>query len=431
MQLVRLIAGVAIARLLSPELLGIMTIVYVLRYGVELLSDIGVRQSLISNREGDNPDFYNTAWTLQIGRGFALCLLFLIATVPVSKLYDAPILLWILPVVSSCFAIVGFTSTRLFLLARKMKTARLNGFDVVLEIISSIGRVGLAFLSPTIWALVFGSLIQPIARTVGSYFILDGVSHRLYISKAYARQIFHFGKWILVTAVLFFLASNFDRLYLAKVIPFALLGVFGIARNLSGMVTDGIARLCNLVIFPLVAAEVAKPRAQLHIDLAPIRLAFVMICALGLSLFVAFSDFIIAAMYDHRYQAAGWMLPMLITGIWFSVLASLNESILIGVGRPKYTTVASSSKLLLIIIGLPLATTWCGIVGAVAIIAFSDLPRYFAILFGQKRLRLSFLRQDIVATVAFFALIMLWQCARLQFYLGTSFDNIPSVPLRW
>ena len=425
MQVVRLIAGVAIARLLSPELLGIMTIVYVLRFGVELLSDIGIRQSVISNREGDQPDFYNTAWTLQIGRGFGLSLVFLLATVPVSKLYDAPILLWILPVISSYFAIVGFTSTQPFLLARRMQTARLNGFDVALEIISAVGRVGLAFVSPTIWALVFGSLIQPIARTIGSHFLIPGVGHRLYISKDYARQIFHFGKWILVTAVLFFLASNFDRLYLAKVIPFALLGVFGIARNLSGMVTDGIARLCSIVVFPLVAAEAAKPRTQLRADLAPVRLAFVMICAFCLSIFVTLGDFIIAAMYDHRYQAAGWMLPVLVTGLWFSILASLNESILIGVGRPKYTTVASSSKLLLILVGLPLATTWYGISGAVGIIAFGDLPRYCAILFGQRRLQLSFLRQDAIATVAFFALILLWEYVRLHFHLGTSFDNIP------
>jgi O-antigen/teichoic acid export membrane protein len=191
------------------------------------------------------------------------------------------------------------------------------------------------------------------------------------------------------------------------------------------MVTDGIARLCSIVVFPLVAAEAAKPRTQLRADLAPVRLAFVMICAFCLSIFVTLGDFIIAAMYDHRYQAAGWMLPVLVTGLWFSILASLNESILIGVGRPKYTTVASSSKLLLILVGLPLATTWYGISGAVGIIAFGDLPRYCAILFGQRRLQLSFLRQDAIATVAFFALILLWEYVRLHFHLGTSFDNIP------
>ena len=429
MQLVRLLTGVIIARLLSPNLLGIMMIVYVLRYGAELLSDIGIRQSIISNSEGDNPDFYNTAWTLQLIRGFALCVLFLVITVPVSRIYDAPILLLVLPITSSYFAIAGLTSTRLFLLNRKMQTAKLNAFDVLMEVISSIARVIFAIISPTIWALVFGSLVQPIARTIGSYLILPGNRHRLYISKDYAKQILAFGKWIMLTATLFFLASNFDRLYLAKVIPFALLGVFGIARNLSGMVSDGLARLCNIVIFPLVASEATKPRSQLHADLASIRFAFVMICAAGLSLFVVLADFIIAIMYDQRYQAAGWMLPIFVVGLWFSILSSLNEWILIGVGRPQYSTVASSSKLALIVIGLPFATMWYGILGAVIVIAVSDLPRYGPILFGQKRSQLSFLRQDILATAAFFALVIFLEWARYSFGFGTSFDQIPHLAL--
>ena len=426
MQLVRLVSGVIIARLVSPDLLGIMLIVYVLRYGAELLSDIGIRQSIVSNSEGENPDFYNTAWTLQLIRGFALCLLFLAITVPLSKLYNAQILLLVLPITSSYFAIAGLTSMRLFLLVRKMQTAKLNGFDVLMEVISSIARVAFVIISPTIWALVVGSLVQPIARTIGSYFVLPGVKHQLYISRDHAKQIFGFGKWIFLTATLFFLASNFDRLYLAKIIPFALLGVFGIARNLSGMVSDGLSRLCNIVIFPLVASEAAKPRSQLRADLAPVRLAFVMICAVGLSLFVVLADFIIAVMYDQRYQAASWMLPILIVGLWFSILASLNEWILIGVGRPQYSTVASSCKLALILAGLPLATMWYGIVGAVIVVAISDLPRYGPILFGQRRSQLSFLRQDIVATAAFFALVVFWEWGRYSFGLGTSFDQIPA-----
>lgn len=171
------------------------------------------------------------------------------------------------------------------------------------------------------------------------------------------------------------------------------------------------------------------PRRQLRADLTHVRLVFVMACALGLSLFVALADLVIAAMYDQRYQAAGWMLPILIVGLWFSILATLNESILIGIGQPKYTTVASGSKFVLILGGLPLATMWYGIVGAVIIIAISDLPRYGPILFGQRRSELSFLRQDALATAAFFALIIFWEWARFSFGLGTSFDHIPALSL--
>ena len=109
MVLVRLASGIVIARLLTPDLLGIMAIVYVLRYGMELVSDIGIGQSIISNKDADKPEFYNTAWSLQIIRGFLLWVVFLAASIPLSHAYDAPILSSVLPVISLYFVLAGFT----------------------------------------------------------------------------------------------------------------------------------------------------------------------------------------------------------------------------------------------------------------------------------------------------------------------------------
>ena len=85
-QLLRLVTVVAIARLLAPELFGIMAIVNSLRTGVDLLSDVGITQNIIQNKNGDDPDFYNTAWTLQLIRGPVLWLLCSAAAVPLSPL---------------------------------------------------------------------------------------------------------------------------------------------------------------------------------------------------------------------------------------------------------------------------------------------------------------------------------------------------------
>ena len=46
-----------------------MALVNAIRTGVELLSDVGIMQNIISTPGGDNPAFYDTAWTLQVVRG--------------------------------------------------------------------------------------------------------------------------------------------------------------------------------------------------------------------------------------------------------------------------------------------------------------------------------------------------------------------------
>jgi O-antigen/teichoic acid export membrane protein len=306
-----------------------------------------------------------------------------------------------------------------------MQIATLNAFDVLLEAISAAARIGLVFISPTIWALAWSSLVLPLATAIGSYFLALDVRHRFYISKDYAWQIFTFGKWIFVTAVLYFLSSNFDRLYLGAVVPLSLLGIFGIARTLSGLLGDAFSRVCTLIIFPLVASSSQTPREQLRKQLAPIRLGFLLLIALGVSLFVATSDYLIATLYDYRYQAAGWMLPLLTIGLWFSIMCNINEWTLIGLGRPQYTAVANGLKLGWILIALPLGILQYGILGAVIVITFSDLFRYFPILTGQIRLQVSFAVQDLFSTLIMFALIGFWEWLRLALGLGTSFDHVP------
>lgn len=425
MVLVRLASGIVIARLLTPDLLGIMAIVYVLRYGMELVSDIGIGQSVISNKDADKPEFYNTAWSLQIIRGFLLWVVFLAASIPLSHAYDAPILSSVLPVISLYFVLAGFTSMSVFLVVRRMQVSRLNALDVFLETISAAARIGLAYISPTIWALVLGSFVLPIARLIGSYFLVPGLRHKFFISKDYAWQLFAFGKWIFLSAVLFFLSSNFDQLYLGKAIPFALLGIFGIARGYSGMIGDGIGRLCRLVVFPLIASAAESPREQVRQRLAPVRLTLMLLGALGISAFVAFSDFLIAILYDQRYQAAGWMLPLLAIGLWFTTLSTVSEWTLIGIGKPKYSTLSNGLKLAWIVIVLPVVTIRYGFLGAVIAIPFSDLFRYLPILIGQIRSHISFAAQDLLLTIVFFAMIVCWEWMRFALGLGTSFDHVP------
>ena len=71
-QLVRLLTNVVLARLLAPELFGIMVIVNSLRTGVDLISDVGIGQNIVQNKNADKADFYNTAWSLQLVRGLLL-----------------------------------------------------------------------------------------------------------------------------------------------------------------------------------------------------------------------------------------------------------------------------------------------------------------------------------------------------------------------
>src|SRR5262245_41996259 len=81
---VRFATNLLMTRLLVPEMFGVMAIANIVLVGLNMFSELGVRQSVIQSKHGDDPRFLNTAWVIQIFRGALLWLIGLCAAVTVS-----------------------------------------------------------------------------------------------------------------------------------------------------------------------------------------------------------------------------------------------------------------------------------------------------------------------------------------------------------
>jgi O-antigen/teichoic acid export membrane protein len=422
-QFVRLVSSIVLTRLLSPELFGIMTIVNTVRTGVDLLSDVGIGQSIVQNKNAEDPDFYNTAWTVKLLRGLLLCVVCAASANYFGEFYNSPLVSIVLPVMALSFVLDGFTSISSSLMQKRMKIAALNIYGFAFEVIPGVALVVLAYFFRSIWALVFGLLFSSAVRMVVSYFQLGDVRVKFHISKQYMWDILHFGKWIFFGTLIYFLSGNFDRLYLGKVAPLALLGVYGIARSLADMIVQLVGRLCGFIVFPYIASSSDEPREQLRGKLAPARFQMLLVAAVGMSAFAAVADLPVKIIYDQRYHAAAGMLPIMALGVWFSILCNVNESVLFGFGRPQYAAIGNMVKFGWLLIGLPIGYTSFGFFGIIVVVAVSDFFRYFPLFIGQMRARFSFGVQDIVTSLVMFGLFGVFVWLRWYLGFGVAFDN--------
>jgi O-antigen/teichoic acid export membrane protein len=69
---IRFGSNLIITRLLLPEHFGLMALVTTFLVGLALFSDTGVGPNIIQNPKGEEPIFFNTAWTVQAIRGVLL-----------------------------------------------------------------------------------------------------------------------------------------------------------------------------------------------------------------------------------------------------------------------------------------------------------------------------------------------------------------------
>lgn len=403
-QFLRLGASILLAWLLAPELLGTMLLINTLRTGVELLTDVGVGQSIVHNPRGNDPAFYNTAWTIQIVRGLVLFVVALALTIPMAHVYENASLESLIPVIAPIFILTGITSPSRFLLQKRMEVRKVALFDLALVFAGSAIQIALAIYSPTIWALVWGLLITTALATVGSFFLIDWRSHRLHWDKSAAREILHFGKWIFAASLIYFLAMNFDRLYFADAIPIALLGVYGIARTFSDTIMQLFQRMGQLLIFPKIASTVQRG-ADLRKSIGPMRLVGLIGIAAGLAMGMALADEFIYVVYDQRYHAAGFFLTILLFGTWFSILGTMADSMMMGIGKPSSVALSNAVKLAILAAALPFALVQYGINEALAVFVVAEAARYLVLMVKQRSAGVAFSRQDILATLIFIILI--------------------------
>jgi O-antigen/teichoic acid export membrane protein len=281
-----------------------------------------------------------------------------------------------------------------------------------------------AWLNPTIWALVIGSLVSSSIGLVWSHRINPSSPNRFVWDQEALKEIFSFGRWIFLSTIITFFAENADRLTLGKVFTMETLGIYTIAlrfadtpRQITNMVSNGI-------LFPAISKLADLPRATVREKLLRNRFPILIVLACGLTLLVCFGDMLILLLYDKRYSRASWMLPILALGIWPEVLSNTNGPSLFAMGKPQYGTAGAFVRAVWTVFGITLGYTIMGLEGAVIAIALNDLLNYAIVNYGLWREGLSGIVQDIQVTLLLLALIVVVSIVRFSFGFGLPINGL-------
>lgn len=377
-QVIRLATQIALARLLAPEMFGLMLLVNTLRTGAELLSDIGIGQSVVRSRNGDRRDFLDVAWTLQVIRGGCLSLIMLGASWPVSKIYGEPDLLPIMLAVSPIFLISGLLSPSLFVMQRHLMVRARAAYDMTSLVFQCVFTIALAMVMPNVWALVVGLMASTLFTTAISFFFPGGGRVRFAWHGSFVGEIFHFGKWIFLSTAIYFAATSADRIFFVGALPLALAGVFGVSRTFADMLGSLAQRAGSYLVFPRVAA--LRNRVEAAPALRSLRRRTLVLVAVATGLGMAIADQFILLAYDGRYHAAAFMIPWLLFGVWFSILSSFAEAMLMGAGRPAPSAWANAGKFVVLVIGLPLAMVHAGLLEALFVLVAAEAVRWLILV---------------------------------------------------
>ncbi|HXJ23265.1 MAG TPA: oligosaccharide flippase family protein [Polyangia bacterium] len=393
----RFVSNLLLTRLLFPAQFGIMALVTTFIMGLSLFSDIGIGQQIIQSRHGEDEMFLNTAWTVQVFRGamvwFCACAL----AWPLSRFYERPELLYLLPAASSTALLGALESTRLFTGNRRLALGRISVVELTAQAGGIVTTLSVAAVTHSVWALIAGGVVSAIMKTVLSHTVLEGEKNRFAWDPEARRSLFEFGRWIFASTALTFLSTQSDRLTLGKLLPDAKLGLYAIAAGLAALPSSIIGQLSNRIVYPLIAdahrrggkhwASIRGHNTRLLVIVAPV---------VGMG--IALAPPVIKLLYRPQFWEVGPLVSILTLGTWIGAVSAAYQAILLAVGKPKYLSIGNMAKLSLFVALVFFVTRRFGLRGA-AFLTLTELAYVLVAIAGCRTVGVVAWKSDLGVTL--------------------------------
>jgi O-antigen/teichoic acid export membrane protein len=384
-QAIRLGANLVLTRLLFPEAFGVMALVTVFLVGLAQFSDIGIGASILQNRRGDDPDFLDTAWTLQVLRGALLWLATCALAWPVALLYGEPMLAELLPVAGLALLVAGFNPTRLETANRHLALGRVTGIEVASQAIGVAVMIALAFATGSVWALVAGGVVTALAKLGLAHAALPGHVDRFRWHPVHGRELVHFGKWIFLSTACSFVITQGDRAILGVYLPLGLLGIYNIGFFLGSFAINFADAIVWKILIPLYRERPPAESAENYAKIRRMRMGLTGAMLPGLLLMAFIGVPLVELLYDPRYAAAGAVV-VLIACVQIPRILGLTydqAALAAGDSRGYFLLVATKATVqtALFLAGAELA----GLVGALAGQGLALVLTYPAVIWLARR----------------------------------------------
>jgi O-antigen/teichoic acid export membrane protein len=396
-QVIRLGSNLILWRLLLPDAFGLMAIVSAVMQGLAMFSDIGIGPSIIQHERGDEPNYLNTAWTIQVVRGTSLFVLAMAAAVPVARFYGKPQLGSLIIVVALGLFISGLNSTKLFTATRKIALGRLTVIDLSSQFLGLIVTVAVAYETRSIWAIVWGGLAASLLKLGASHLALPGIRNKIYWDRHNAAVLMKFGRWVFFSTLLTFAAMQSDRLIFGKLVSIAELGVYNIANVWASIPLAIVGRVFDGALFPALC-RFSKQDLAFERTFQNMRRPWLILAGWLCSCLIAGGPALIRFLYDRRAADAEWIVQILAASMWLFALENANGAALLARGYPKFVAAGNLAKLLAMIVLIPVGMKLRGFPGAVVGYALSELFRYVVSVVTLWYLRVRIFRQDAALT---------------------------------
>jgi PST family polysaccharide transporter len=227
---INLLSTIVLARLLSPEDYGVISMVLVVTAFAALFRDLGLSSSTVQKLTLSHEQLSTLFW-INVAAGATLTVIVAAASPLVAWFYRQPELSMVTLVLSSTFVISSFSTQQGALLTRQMRFGRKTAATIAGAIATFGIAAGLALRGLGYWSLVWGNIAGQIITTI-LLNNLSGWHPGPPVRKSGVRSMLKYGANITAFDFVNYFHRNLDNLLIGRIWGADALGIYSRAYQL-------------------------------------------------------------------------------------------------------------------------------------------------------------------------------------------------------
>lgn len=250
---IQFILQIILARLLSPEHYGALSIMIIFTNLANVFVQTGFNTSLIQKKNLREEDYSSVLW-VSLGIAIGLYIIIFIASPWVAAFYDMPDIIWPMRLLAAMLIPGALNSVQLAKVSRELDFKKVFYSNIGAVIIAGIIGIIMAYAGMGLWALVAQYLLNAI---IICFIMKVTVKLKIYFHCDFQRvkELFSFGWKLLVSSLIDTFYNELHSLVVGKKYDSGMLGYYNRGKQFPQFIAGAVNSTVQSVMLPAMSAN--------------------------------------------------------------------------------------------------------------------------------------------------------------------------------
>lgn len=345
-QVLKFVLSVYLARLLEPKDFGVVGMAMVFINFANLLAGFGLGASIINKKEPTLKEL-SSIFYLNLFIGIIFSVAGILGSPYIGTFYNNKLIGEVFQVLSIVILLKSLVIVQNALLYKDINFKTISIIQIVVNVLTAILGVTLAYLGYGVWSLVIMNVSREVLYAI-TIWLYSKWRPLLFFKLGLIKSYILYGKDIFLSGLITNFSSKLDTLLIGKYTNATQLGYYTRSRSFQVMINNFTGRSLGKVLFPIISKE--KDPDRINTIYWSVFIKTIMIVFLLIGILYSIGDELFILLFTRKWENSIPIFKILILASFYMPLEAIFKSYIKGIGKSMILLKTDTIKAVLLLL---------------------------------------------------------------------------------